>query len=274
MQFPHEAFVCPETPVLTTQCLSRDMYREITAAIGDLIDNLPQNCKGTSCPVADFVGCVVRLAGHDFMDFNGTTGGADGCLDFADPDNKGLLPCMNSSSFDASVDEASLQNTSLQSVYAQFCTVVSVADFVVISAEAVMSKQSRRGHLNFEGQFAYGRTTNENCSGNPSMPNPEGSCGEVDRVFLQNMGLSWREAAVLMGVHTLGRAHPENSGYDGWWSNAANSASFNNNYYTALISRGWKPEKNVHGNPGKNQWIRTDTGNWRNGVNPQVWAKL
>ena len=272
VQFPSEIFYCPREPVLTTHCMTTNDYREITAAVGDVVDGLAQNCRGNSCPVADFVGCVLRLAGHDFMDFNGTagSGGSDGCLDFSDPDNAGLFSCMNSSSFDEGVDEEALRNASLQPVYAEFCHMVSVADFIVIAAEAVMSKQSRTGHLEFEQQFEYGRTTKERCEGNPAMPNPEGSCGEVHRVFLESMGLSWRESAALMGVHTLGRAHPANSGYDGWWSDARNSARFNNNYYTSLVAKGWKPEVGVRGNPHKNQWVRTDVGNWRNGVNPRV----
>lgn len=44
---------------------------------------------------ARFVGCLVRTAGHDFMDFRHeadgtTTGGTDGCFNLEDPDNAGL----------------------------------------------------------------------------------------------------------------------------------------------------------------------------------------
>ena len=38
--------------------------------------------------------CILRLAGHDFMDFRNndgvTSGGADGCINFNDADNMGL----------------------------------------------------------------------------------------------------------------------------------------------------------------------------------------
>ena len=36
---------------------------------------------------------MLRLAGHDFMDFRTDEkkkGGSDGCINFEDPDNKGL----------------------------------------------------------------------------------------------------------------------------------------------------------------------------------------
>ena len=47
---------------------------------------------------------MVRLAGHDFMDFRlgpkgmaDSTGGSDGCVNFNDPDNKGLAECIQAS---------------------------------------------------------------------------------------------------------------------------------------------------------------------------------
>lgn len=45
--------------------------------------------------------CILRLAGHDFMDFrdnNGAlTGGSDGCVNFNDADNAGLQACLDAS---------------------------------------------------------------------------------------------------------------------------------------------------------------------------------
>lgn len=43
-----------------------------------------------------FVGCIVRFAGHDFMDFrvNSTEGGSDGCMNLVNPDNAGLANCV------------------------------------------------------------------------------------------------------------------------------------------------------------------------------------
>lgn len=38
--------------------------------------------------------CIIRLSGHDLMDFRNysgvVTGGPDGCVNFNDPDNAGL----------------------------------------------------------------------------------------------------------------------------------------------------------------------------------------
>ena len=63
-----------------------------------------------------------------------------------------------------------------------------------------------------------------------------------------------------MGVHTLGRAHVANSGYDGWWSSAVMSRNFNNDYFVSILAKGWAPEVAVAGNSGKNQWKRADSG--------------
>lgn len=86
-------------------------------------------------PRAKFAGCLVRTAGHDFMDFrtgsNGSTsGGSDGCINFADEDNTGLADC--------------LANSGLPEVYANYCTTVSLADFLVIAGEAVMGRTAER----------------------------------------------------------------------------------------------------------------------------------
>lgn len=49
-------------------------------------------------PRSNFAGCLIRMAGHDLMDFDASDltnkGGSDGCIDFHDPDNKGLIECL------------------------------------------------------------------------------------------------------------------------------------------------------------------------------------
>lgn len=57
-----------------------------------------------------------------------STGGSDGCVNFMDPDNAGLGPCLKKSGID--------------SVYAKHCGIVSMADFIVISAEAIVARMS------------------------------------------------------------------------------------------------------------------------------------
>jgi len=91
-----------------------------------------------------FAGCITRLAGHDMMDFRydfhtrkdgkvtksavNQRGGVDGCVDFNDKDNKGLIECI--------------QDSNIIEAYDDHCDVVSLADFIVIAAEATMARTS------------------------------------------------------------------------------------------------------------------------------------
>lgn len=55
-----------------------------------------------------------------------SNGGSDGCVNFEDPDNKGLAECI-----------AEFQ---LVDAYEPRCDEVSLADFIVIAAEAAMGR--------------------------------------------------------------------------------------------------------------------------------------
>jgi len=57
---------------------------------------------------------------------NSFLGGSDGCINFNDGDNAGLLDCI--------------VNFNLNSVYSKYCSLVSLADFIVIAGEAVMGR--------------------------------------------------------------------------------------------------------------------------------------
>jgi hypothetical protein len=239
--------------VLETLASARnsETYDDISNAVKELVDALPLECDNSACPRGEFAGCVVRLAGHDFMDFNGDDfGGSDGCVDFADSDNAGLKPCL--------VDGEN--GTHLNEAFEKFSDEVSLADFLVIAAEAVMHRQ--RGNLkppiDFASGFTWGRVTRTECAVETSeqqmLPNPDDSCAANEKTFVNNLNLTWRETAALMGVHTLGRARAVHSGFDGWWSDAQSQNSFNNNYYISMTLKGWAPETVAAS--GKSQWRR------------------
>lgn len=116
-------------------------------AVAESINELYEDAEDK----AAFAGCLVRLAGHDLMDFRyefkvgkdgkmsksaiKQKGGVDGCINFADKDNRGLVECIQ----DAGILEA----------YDEHCGVVSLADFIVIAAEATMARTSKSFELNF-----------------------------------------------------------------------------------------------------------------------------
>lgn len=261
-QSPYFAMSCHG--IDTTPSMTYEQYDNVTARVQQMYNDLPTTCNATYCPQADWAGCVLRIAGHDFMDYEETTsgedeGGSDGCIDFHDGDNAGLAECIHTGEFGFSLDDA----------YTEFCYTISLADFFVIAAEAVMDisrkhvtdEDSNRSAMDFRSAFRFGRTTAKSCEfAEGRLPNPENSCTDVEESFVTRMGLSWEQSAALSAVHTLGRAHIDNSGYNGWWSDVINSRKFNNDYFVSMVAKGWGPEVSVNGNPNKNQWKRTDMG--------------
>lgn len=256
---PYFMMRCAGTQALTTERMTESDYDSIVETVQGLYSSWPSTCSATECPQADWAGCVLRMAGHDFMDYKDGTGGADGCVDMTDPDNLGLAECLHEGEFGISIADA----------YEHYCESASLADFLVIAAEAVMMasrdhvtfEDSSRSSIDFKSQFRWGRTTATTCAfAHGRLPNPENSCSAVNETFVQSMGLTWAQAAALMGVHTLGRAQVANSGYNGWWSSALMSRKFNNDYFVSILAKGWGPEVAVSGNTGKNQWKRVDVG--------------
>ena len=218
-------------------------------------------------PRGEFVGCFVRLAGHDFMDYriggtDGFAGGSDGCINFNDGDNAGLANCVT--------------NSGVLEIYENWCHKVSLADFIVIIAEAAIGKSATDAdeiepftsgtfQAKLRNKFAYGRATVEECSWNEGlMPNPENGCPGLSNIFVDHIYGSridpWVMTAAISGAHSVGSAKLANSGYNGWWSDADSSGKFNNDYYRSLIAKGWGHEREVNGNPDKNQWERIDLG--------------
>jgi len=267
---PQDVMKCNGGATMQTTCLTTSKYQEIVDHIGRIVDELANHgCDKNNCAQADWTGCVLRMAGHDFMDFDGKEGGSDACTDLDFGDNAGLLPCLVNGEF----------GHSLQEVYTPVCTQVSLADFIVIAGEAVMvktrkiaqSSNSSRKPLDFTAgptahRFKFGRKTRsascESFEKSHLLPNPEDGCDGVKTTFVDNMKLGSSKhggpnalAAALMGVHTLGRARKENSGYEGWWSEAGKQKEFTNDYFISMIAKGWMPENM---GPKKNQWKRSD----------------
>lgn len=173
-----------EKKVLTTpNRFTNSKYEEVVRAVIALYDGK------SSEEAKNLAACMLRLAGHDFMDFrdnNGVlSGGADGCVNFNDADNMGLEACLVASN--------------IQSVYETFCYEVSLADFVVISAEALMTRTASKynsadpfaaGTLGekFRNRFRHGRTTLETCPDNLGfMPDGEKGCDHLQSIFISHI---------------------------------------------------------------------------------------
>ena len=56
----------------------------------------------------------------------------------------------------------------------------------------------------------------------------------------------------MSGVHTLGGAHLERSGFVGSQTDYKSKGIFNNDYYKNLLLYGWGPNLAVNGNVNRN----------------------
>ena len=194
---------------LQEECLSEETYdaidediSEMSAAIADVADR------------GHFFGGIVRLAAHDFMDYDrnaesdpslGPALGPDGCLDFSHAANAGLpsLWCD-------SCPLTELYNTSYSSM--------STADFWIAAANAVIRQTSIDSGVDLKSTYQWGRVDHVGDCIESSVRLPEAhSCTEVEGTFIDRMSLEWRDAVALSGGHTLGRGDQEFSGHHGIW---------------------------------------------------------
>eukprot|EP00966_Prymnesium_polylepis_P078262 1814404-Prymnesium_polylepis.1 len=256
--YPSQILTCPTAQHNLATGTDESLYQNIVTAVWE---HFSQEGR-TAQEKQDYAGCILRTAGHDFMDFRWThdgsaTGGSDGCINFHDPDNMGIPQCLERFGF--------------AYVYHDFCAQVSLGDFFVVAAEAAMAITSptykpesfAMGTLaqKFMTVFSFGRPVNAECAEHDKlMPNPEEGCADLKRVFVDhvyldsNAKMSWKHTAAISGAHTIGQTNPHNSGYNGSWT--FDAGIFNNAYYLRILDQGWMPQWDV--SPGKNQWIVSD----------------
>ena len=165
-------------------------YDSIDEDIAALKDNIRDDRTRSH-----FLGGIVRLVAHDFMDFdpnNNTPMGPDGCFDTDHPNNAGLESIWCS-------------NCELTRLHIRKYSHISKADFWIACANAVIRQTSVDNELDLKETFRWGRIDRASCRGSGErLPRPAG-CEETQDVFLRRMGLEWRDAVALMGAHTLGR---------------------------------------------------------------------
>jgi len=93
MKYPSELFTCPTGGVTKTPSgFNQDQYEAIFNSIVEQFETVDPTIKDNHNKRANYAGCLVRFAGHDFMDFRtgAGRGGSDACIDFTEADNAGL----------------------------------------------------------------------------------------------------------------------------------------------------------------------------------------
>ncbi|XVE48864.1 hypothetical protein DITRI_Ditri01bG0036000 [Diplodiscus trichospermus] len=80
--------------------------------------------------------------------------------------------------------------------------------------------------------FVPGRKDSNICPKEGRLPDAKQGAPHLRDIFYR-MGLSDKDIVALSGGHTLGRAHPERSGFDGSWTNEP--LKFDNSYFVELL---------------------------------------
>lgn len=225
----------------SSSCFSIDAYNSIDDDIIIIKNNIP-----TDRERSHFLGGIVRMAAHDFMDYDqndpSNPMGMDGCYDQDDPSNKGLETIW-------------CQTCELRILYRDKYSHLSRSDFWVASANAVIRQTSIDNLLDLRDTFLWGRKDSDTCPGSGDRLPETSGCDQVEDVFLRRMGLTWTDTVALLGAHTLGRGDIRFSGHDGTWSSSDKEAQvFDKQYYEAFFTETWRPR-----NMGQ------DTQDWRSG---------
>ncbi|CAN6680487.1 unnamed protein product [Malus baccata var. baccata] len=81
-------------------------------------------------------------------------------------------------------------------------------------------------------EFVPGRKDSLESPEEGRLPDAKKGASHLKDIFYR-MGLSDKDIVALSGAHTLGRAHPERSGFEGPWTNEP--LKFDNSYFTELL---------------------------------------
>jgi L-ascorbate peroxidase len=82
--------------------------------------------------------------------------------------------------------------------------------------------------------FVPGRRDSKVCTRDGRLPDAKQGVSHLRDVFYR-MGLTDKDIVALSGAHTLGRAHPDRSGFDGPWTE--DPLKFDNSYFQILLEQ-------------------------------------
>jgi len=174
-------------------CVTWSELIDLEFEVEDLLDSL------ASPFLRSFhLGGIIRLAAHDFMDHDISASqkmGSDGCLDWDHKNNRGLREIWS---------DGTPWHTLKQNKHPN----MSDPDFWIACSMLVM-KLASGGNHDMMHTFLWGRKKASSCSGSGDRLPKGKSCQDNQEVFLDRMGLTWRDATALLGAHTVGRGQNE-----------------------------------------------------------------
>jgi catalase (peroxidase I) len=160
---------------------------------------------------AEILASIVRLSFHDPAPYNVVDGrgGANGCIDFTDPDNAGLevvvqqmtalQALLNSSTYNISISLADLYQYA--GLVATWCALPALP---TSSSATVMQLPFRWGRVD--------AATCDHTKDSGRLPDSEKAFGELYSLA-QRWGMTMKDIAALSGAHALGSTKASQSGY-------------------------------------------------------------
>lgn len=180
----------------------------------------------------------VRLGFHDCVPDALFQGGCDGCVDLSNPDNAGLDIPVNALKTIVEKYTSPAYGLSRADIWALAALVGSE-----VSQNDISFPMEYIGRIDCENahEICYKDNGNEQpCRDNrgPHRPLPESdmTTSQLLHWFSQHFDFSARETVAIMGAHTLGGAHRENSGFDGAAGWVNNPARLSNGYYNMICA--------------------------------------
>ncbi|XP_021287166.1 L-ascorbate peroxidase 3, peroxisomal isoform X1 [Herrania umbratica] len=159
---------------------------------------------------------MLRLAWHDAgtYDVNTKTGGPNGSIrneeEYTHGSNSGLKIAIDF------CEEVKAKHPKI--TYADLYQLAGVVAVEVTGGPTI--------------DFVPGRKDSNSCPREGRLPDAKKGAPHLRDIFYR-MGLSDKDIVALSGGHTLGRAHPERSSFDGPWTNEP--LKFDNSYFVELL---------------------------------------
>jgi len=198
------------------------------------LEVLDSHNYGTDATPGDTAAKWVRLAFHDAgtWDPASGTGGAHAYIG---------VQCGKHQQCERTLDDnAGLAAVSdnLEALWQGWKTVISRSDFWHLAAKVGIEWASGgTAQIN----WGWGRTDANKVAYFPDRhPDADKGFSAIHDHLVTRLGFSWEEAIALLGAHSLGETHFENTGYHGRWvPKPANF--FSNNFYKILLTYNWFP---------------------------------
>lgn len=161
---------------------------------------------------------MVRLAWHDAGTYNAAdkTGGANGSIRFNPEKSHGANSGLN------------IAMDLLQPIKDKYPN-ISYADlYQLASVQAIEFS----GGPKIPFQMGREDAREADCTPDGRLPDADKGMNHLRDIFYR-MGFNDLEITTLSGAHTLGRAHPDRSGFDGPWTKIP--VVFDNSYYVEIL---------------------------------------